>query len=471
MPDPVPKSDQKDAPQLIGAAPRGGGVQHFWLPKGTPQLPRIDRGEGVYVWDAAGRRYFDGTCGPLAVNLGHGNRRVLEAMRAQAERICYAYPSYFESESNTLLADLLTGLAGKGFDRCFFVNSGAEAVEKAIEFARLHAVARGEKGRVKVIARMPSFHGSTLGTQSLGEMKDTSPLGAMLHPWPKVPAPFPYRPAPGLEPEADASRCAEALRTAILDAGPETVLAFILEPVMGFSGGAAHAPAAYYRRIRDICSEFGVLLIFDEVMSGAGRTGRFLAAHYWPDAKPDLVSLAKGIASGYHPVAGFLAPDAMVQTVVGAGGFHLGHTQKASPLACAVSLAVLRELTERKLIANAESMGTLLRHGLEELKNEIPIIGDVRGLGLMNGIEFVADSGTKAMLPRHVDVPKDISRIAMEKGLLLYARRTAGGRFGDWIMVAPPLIATRDQIEELVELLRATLLEYQASLRREGHIR
>jgi adenosylmethionine-8-amino-7-oxononanoate aminotransferase len=467
----VPKSADKDTPPPIGAAPRGGGVQHFWLPKGTPQLPRIARGEGVYVWDAAGRRYLDGTCGPLAVNLGHGNRRVLEAMRTQAERICYAYPSYFESESNTLLSDLLTELAGTGFDRCFFVNSGAEAVEKTIEFARLHALACGEAARVKVIARMPSFHGSTLGTQSLGETKDTSPLGAMLHPWPKVPAPFDYRPAAGLDAVANANRCAEALRTAIMDAGSDTVLAFILEPVMGFSGGAAHAPAAYYRRVREICDEFGVLLIFDEVMSGAGRTGKFLAAHHWPDARPDLVVLAKGIASGYHPVAGFMAPDRMVQAVVDSGGFHLGHTQKASPLACAVSLAVLRELAGQKLIANADTMGSLLRRRLEELKDEIPIIGDVRGLGLMNGIEFVADRKTKAMLPRQIDVPKDISRIALEKGLLLYARRTAGGRFGDWIMVAPPLIATRDQIQELVDLLRATLLEFQARLRREGHIK
>jgi adenosylmethionine-8-amino-7-oxononanoate aminotransferase len=467
----VPKPDDKNVPPPIGAAARGGGVQHFWLPKGTPQLPRIARGEGVYVWDAAGRRYFDGTCGPLAVNLGHGNPRVLEAMRSQAERICYAYPSYFESETNTQLADLLAGLAGEGFDRCFFVNSGAEAVEKTVEFARLHAVARGETERVKVIARTPSFHGSTLGTQSLGETKDSSPLGAMLHPWPKVPAPFPYRPAAGLDAAADAARCAEALRATILEAGPETVLAFIIEPVMGFSGGAAHAPQAYYRRVREICNEFRILLIFDEVMSGAGRTGTFLAAHHWPEARPDLVVLAKGIASGYHPVAGFMAPDRMVQAVVGAGGFHLGHTQKASPLACAVSLAVLRELTERKLVANAEAMGTLLRRRLEELKSDIPIIGDVRGLGLMNGVEFVADPETKAMLPRQIDVPKDISRIAMEKGLLLYARRTAAGRFGDWIMVAPPLIATRDQIEELVDLLRATLLEYQSRLRREGHIK
>jgi adenosylmethionine-8-amino-7-oxononanoate aminotransferase len=468
MNKPDPKTT---APLPIGHSPKGGGVQHFWLPKGTPRLPRITRGDGVYVWDADGRRYLDGTCGPLAVSLGHGNRRVLEAMRAQAERICYAYPSYFESESNTQLADLLTELAGPGFDRCFFVNSGAEAVEKAIEFARLHAAARGDTSRVKVIARLPSFHGSTLGTQSLGETAETSPLGGMLHPWPKVPAPFPYRPAPGLDAAADATRCAEALRTAIIEAGPQTVLAFILEPVMGFSGGAAHAPSAYYRRVRDICDEFGVLLVFDEVMCGAGRTGKFLAAHHWPDVKPDLVVLAKGIASGYHPVAGFMAPGAMVDTVVGAGGFHLGHTQKASPLACAVSLAVLRELRDRELIANADMMGALLRRRLEELKDEIPIIGDVRGLGLMIGVEFVADTKTKAMLPRQLDVPKDISRIGMEKGLLLYARRTAGGRFGDWIMVAPPLIATRDQIEELVDLLRSTLLDYYQRLRRDGHLR
>ncbi len=455
----------------IGAFPRGGGVQHFWMRKGAARLPSVARAEGIYVWDGAGRRYLDATSGPVAVNLGHGNPRVLAAMREQSEKVCFAYPSYLESENNVRLGDLLARLCRPGLDRAFFVSSGAEAVEKALEFARLHAVARGETTRCKFISRRPCFHGSTLATQALAEDPGQHPLGPLLQNWPKVRAPFSYRPAEGLDAEADAARCAEELRETILAQGPDTVLAFVMEPVMGFSGGASHCPPAYYRRVREICDEFGVLLIYDEVMSGAGRTGRFLAADRWPDARPDLTVLAKGLGSGYYPVAAMLAPDAMVEAVVDAGGFHLGHTNKASPLACAVALAVLEETLERDLIAAAERNGAYLRERLRDLQQEIPIIGDVRGLGMMNAMEFVADPVSRDMLPRHLDVPREISRMCLEHGLLLYARRTSGGRYGDWIMLAPPLIAETAQIDELVGLLRAVLRSYHAQLHRDGHCR
>ncbi|MBI2994268.1 MAG: aspartate aminotransferase family protein [Gammaproteobacteria bacterium] len=451
---------------IIGSTPAGGGVQHFWLPHGTPQLPRIARARGVYVWDTDGRRYIDATSGPVAVNLGHGNRRVLDAMRRQAGRVCFAYPSYFESEANTQLADLLCAHAGHGLDRAFFVSGGAEAVEKCLEFARLHAVARDEPGRFKVISRFPAFHGSTLATQALSEEWHKSPLRPMLQQWPKVPAPFSYRPAARLDAEADATRCAEALRETLLAEGADTVLAFIVEPIMGLSGGAAYSSPSYYRRIREICSEFGVLLIFDEIMSGAGRAGRFLAAHVWPEARPDLVVLAKGLGSGYYPIGAFLAPEHMVAAVVQSGGFHLGHTHKASPLACAVGLAVLHELISEDLPARAEATGSYLRDGLEALKADIPIIGDVRGKGLFNAIEFVADAETKKTLPREIDVPMELSRMAMERGLLIYARRTFGGRFGDWLMMTPPLISTRKHIDEIVDLLASTLRDYEDDLRR-----
>lgn len=450
----------------IGTIPSGGGVQHFWLPHGTAQLPRIARARGVHVWDTDGKRYIDATSGPVAVNLGHGNRRVLDAMRKQAAQVCFAYPSQFESQANTELADLLCAQAGSGLERAFFVSGGAEAVEKCLEFARLHAVARDEPGRGKIISRIPAFHGSTFATQALSEDWHKSPLRPMLQQWPKVPAPFSYRPAARLDAEADALRCAEALRETILAERPETVLAFILEPVVGLSGGAAYSTPAYYQRIREICTEFGVLLIYDEVMSGGGRTGRFLAAHLWQDARPDLVVLAKGLGSGYFPIGAFLAPAQMVETVARTGGFHLGHTHKASPLACAVGLAVLRELVEHDLAERAEATGNYLRECLDELKSEIPIIGDVRGKGLFNAIEFVADPASKKMLPREIDAPAEISRLAMSKGLLIYARRTFGGKFGDWLMMTPPLISTRRHIDEIVDLLAATSRDYMADLHR-----
>lgn len=454
----------------IGTSAHGGGVQHFWMRKGAARLPSVARADGIYIWDGEGRRYLDATSGPLSVNLGHANRRVLDAMREQSERVCFAYPAYFESEDNIRLGDLLARLCGPGLDRSFFVSSGAEAMEKTLEFARLYAVARGDTARRKIISRRPAFHGSTLATQALSSDPGENLLGPLLQRWPKVDAPFSYRPAQGLDSEGNADRCAEQLRETILVEGPETVLAFVIEPVMGFSGGATHAPPSYYRRIREICDEFGILLIFDEVMSGAGRTGRFLAADWWPEARPDLVALAKGLGSGYHPVAAFVAPDAMVQAVVNDGGFLLGHTHKASPLACAVALAVLEETLDRDLIAMAARNGEYLRAQLRALQAEISIIGDVRGLGQMNAIEFVADPHTRSMLPRQLDVPADISRLGREHGLLLYARRTSGGRYGDWIMVAPPLIAEPPQIDEIVQLLRATLLAYQSQLRRDGHI-
>lgn len=443
-------------------------MQHFWLPPGANPPPRIARAEGVFVWDTAGNRYLDATSGPVAVNLGHGNRRVLDAMRKQAEQACFAYPSYFESEDNLLLGDLLAQQAGTGFDRTFLVSGGAEAVEKCIEFARVYAVASGAASRYKVISRHPAFHGSTLACQGLSEDPQNSPLAPMLPRWPKVPVPFSYRPAAGLTAEEDAMRCAEAVRESILAQGPDTVLAFILEPVMGLSGGANHAPPTYYRRIREICSEFGVLLIFDEVMSGVGRTGRFLAAHWWDAARPDLIVLGKGLGSGYFPLGGFMASAAMAETVVENGGFHLGHTYKANPLACAVGLAVIRETVEPGLPARAAQSGEYLRAQLRELQRTIPIIGDVRGLGLFNAIEIVANPETKAMFPRTRDIPKEVSQLALQQGLLIYARRTFGGRFGDWVMVTPPLIVSGPELDELVERLGATLRRYQEQLQHAG---
>jgi adenosylmethionine-8-amino-7-oxononanoate aminotransferase len=456
---------------VIGERASGGGVQHFWLPKGTPQLPRIARATGVHVWDTDGRRYLDATSGPVAVNLGHGNERVLAAMQAQAAQVAFAYPSYFESESNTRLADLLCAQCGPGFERAFFVSGGAEAIEKCLQFARLLAVARGESRRAKIISRHPAFHGSTITAQAISERWTDSPLRPMLLNWPKVPAPLSYRPAAGLDAEADAARCAESLRETILAEEPDTVLAFVLEPIMGLSGGAAHAPSTYYRRVREICDEFGVLLIYDEVMSGAGRCGRFLAAQLWENARPDLLVLAKGLGAGYFPLGAFMASSAMVEAVVANGGFHLGHTYKSNPLGCAVGLAVLGELLDRDLIAVAERNGATLRNGLSALQKELPLIGDVRGLGMFNAVELVADPATKAMLPRSIDVPKEVGKLAMQHGLLLYARRTFGGRFGDFLMMTPPLISEPAHLDELLDKLGTVLRAFRDQLHAAGHLR
>ena len=445
-----------------------GGIQHFWTPPGGTALPRLDRAEGLYVWDTAGRRYLDVTSGPVAVNLGHGNVRVLEAMRQQAARACFAYPTSFESEANVRLSERLAAAAGPGLERAFFVSSGSEAVEKCIQFARLHAMVEGQGTRWKVIGRYPSYHGSTLGALAVSGDLAAGVMQPYLRESPRVPAPLSYRLPDGHDAASFARECLATLEATIQREGPETVLAFIMEPVIGLSGGAVTAPDFYYGEVRRICDRHGVRLIYDEVISGAGRTGRFLAAHHWPESRPDLVVLAKGLGGGYYPVGAFLAPAAMVAAVAKHGGFHYGHTNKGSPLGCAVALAVLEETLDRGLVARAESTGAYLRERLAALVRGIPILGDVRGLGLLNAIEIVADQTTKAMLPRDLDVIGDLKTIALAKGLLIYGRRSHGGRYGDWLMMTPPLIAVPADIDVIVAGIADTLREYVDRLARRG---
>lgn len=453
-----------------GWSDAGGGIQRFWTPRGVPVPPRILRADGIYVWDTAGNRYLDATSGPVAVNLGHGNPRVLAAMREQAGRACFAYPTSFESDANLALSARLTAAAGPGLDRAFFVSSGSEAVEKCIQFARVHAMVQGQGTRWKIIGRYPSYHGSTLGALAISGDLTAGVMQPYLRESPRVPAPLSYRIPGGQDADGFARQCLAALEETIRREGPDTVLALIMEPVIGLAAGAVSAPDFYYDEVRRICDRYGLLLIYDEVISGAGRTGRFLAAHHWPDARPDLVVLAKGLGGGYYPLGAFLAPAAMVAAVAENPGFHYGHTHKGSPLGCAVGLAVLEETLDRGLVAQAESTGAYLRERLTGLMNRIPILGDVRGKGLLNAIEIVADQSSRAMLPRELDVIGDIKAIAHRKGLLIYGRRSHGGKYGDWLMMTPPLIATPADIDVIVNGIAASLTDYQEQLAREGRL-
>ena len=449
------------------------GVQQFWTETGGAALPRLSRSQGLNIWDTAGNRYLDVTSGPITVNIGHGNERVLAAMRQQAERVCFAYPSSFESECCTELGRRLAAAAGPGLDCAFFVSSGSEAVEKCLQFARRVAIAKGQPGRHKILSRNPSYHGSTIATMALSADPSYAaylPIAGSLLALSSsyghyVPAPMSYRPPEGLSALEHAQHCAERLRERIVEADPNSVLAFVMEPVMGFCGGATSAPAEYYRRVREVCDEFGVLLMYDEIVSGMGRTGRFLSADHWPNARPDLVVLAKGLGGGYTPLAAFLAPKGLVELVANAGGFQAGHTHKAHPLSCAVGLAVFDETIRLGLIDRAAEMGQYLRSQLSRLMNEIDIIGEVRGMGLLNAVEIVADRRTKRMLPRTLDVIGALQALALKQGLLIYGRRTHGGQFGDWLMIAPPLITTRAEVDEIVVGLGACLKLYQDKLR------
>jgi len=449
----------------LGAKDHGEPVQVFFVPPGTPRLPRVDRGEGIYFWDTEGRRYIDVSSGPVANNLGSGNPRVLAAMQAQAERAAFAFPGQFESEANENLADLVTELAGPGLERAIFVSGGSEAVETSIKLARQYAVASGQPQRWKVISREPSYHGGTLGALSLtGDRHAHDVFGPMLREMPKVPAPLTYRLPDNHSAESYARHCAAALEAKIRAEGPDSVLAFIMEPIGGLSTGALVPEPVYMTEVRRICDQFGVLLIHDEVMSGAGRTGTFLASDHWPGARPDIVVLAKGIAAGYTPMGAVLTSDKIVSTVAEAGGFMGGFTYFTNPLSCAVGHAVLTELVEQDLMANAAARGDELREGLEGLKSRSRLVGDVRGRGLLLAVELVADPDSRAPLPKAVNAPALFQKLALAHGLAVYCRRTSYGDFGDWLMIAPPLIVTAAQVGEIVEGLARTLADMERHL-------
>jgi adenosylmethionine-8-amino-7-oxononanoate aminotransferase len=419
--------------------------------------PLLDRAEGIYLWDRDGKRYLDGCSGAMVSNLGHGNRRVLAAMQEQMDRAAFGYRLHFENEPAERLAKLIAGLSPPGHEKVFFVSGGSEAVESCIKLARQDALARGEGSRWQVISRNPSYHGSTLGALALtGYRPLTDPFTPMLRRMPLIPAPRTYLDRDGLPAQESGLRYAELLRDKIIELGPESVLAFIMEPVGGASTGALVAPDSYYGRVREICDEFGVLLIYDEVMSGAGRTGRFLAAEHW-GIKPDIIALAKGLAAGYAPLGAMLADDPIIERVLDAGGFQHGYTYAGNPLACAAGLAVTRELLEQDLMGRAERLGRLLRAELVALMDEFAFIGDVRGKGLLLAFELVADRATMQPLPAGLNAHLRLVELAYERGLIIYSRRTREGLEGEHFMVCPPLIITEEQIAELMKLLRDSL--------------
>lgn len=422
--------------------------------------PMFDRAEGIYCYDASGKRYIDGCSGAMVSNIGHSNPRVLAAMRAQMEKGTFAYRLHFENGPAEDLARRVVDATPAGLDKVFFVSGGSEAVESCVKLARQWAVVTNQPTRYKVISCFPSYHGATLGALSLTGYRPLSePFLPMMAEMPKIPSPTCYLDRDELTMEARGLRAAERLRATIIEEGPDSVLAFIMEPVGGASTGALVAPDSYYPRVREICDEFGILLILDEVMTGAGRTGPFLGADNWA-LTGDLVALSKGFAAGYAPLGAMLASDRLVEPVLDAGGFQHGFTSAGNPLACAAGLAVLDELESCDLYGNSRRMGALLKQRLSGLMHRFPWIGDVRGKGLLLAFELVADRRTMAPLPPELNAYSRLVEHAFERGLIIYSRRTRGGIEGDHFMVCPPLIIDEGQVDELMALLEDSLVAF-----------
>ena len=419
--------------------------------------PLVDRAEGIYIWDQDGRRVIDGSSGAMVVNIGHGNRNVIDAMKEQMDRVTFAYRLHFENEPAEDLARMAAERMPEGLDKIFFVSGGSEAVESCIKLARQWAVATGQGTRWKVISRFPSYHGGTLGALAVtGYAALSEPFAPIMREMPKVPAPTAYLDRDNLTMEQRGQKYADMLEEKIQEEGPESVLAFIMEPIGGASTGALVAPDSYYPRIREICDRYGILLIHDEVMSGAGRTGKFLGGDHW-NCKPDLIALSKGFASGYCPLGAMAAPGRIVQPVLDAGGFLHGFTYAGNPLACAAGKAVLQEIDRLDLVGNAARMGDALKGELEGLAKRFPFIGDVRGKGLLLAAEFVSDPETMKPLPKELNAHQRMVDLAYERGLIIYSRRTRGGVEGDHFLVCPPMVVSREQVGEITSILGDTL--------------
>ena len=348
----------------------------------------------------------------------------------------------------------MPGALPGGLDRIFFVSGGSEAVESCIKLARQWAVATGQPSRWKVISRMPSYHGGTFGALAVtGDGMLTDTFADQMRMMPTVPAPTAYRDRDNLTMEQRGIKYADMLEEKIIAEGPDSVVAFIMEPIGGAATNALVAPDSYYPRIREICDRYGILLIHDEVMSGVARTGKFLGGDHW-NCRPDIVSLSKGIGSGYAPLGAMAAPHRIVKPVLDMGGFQHGHTYAGNPLACAAGLAVLGEVDRLGLTdeCGCHGRGADGRRCATSRKR-FPFIGDVRGKGLLTALEFVADPVTMERLPPEIKIGQRVLDLAYERGLIVYFRRVSGGVQGDCVMVCPPLIVTREQVGEIVSIL------------------
>jgi adenosylmethionine-8-amino-7-oxononanoate aminotransferase len=444
----------------------GGTQDVFYSRAATAILPLITRASGIRMWDEDGKSYIDSSSGPMVSCLGHGNERVIEAMSAQAHLLDYAFTYVARNRPNADLAARLASLAGPGFERVAFASGGSEAMDRALQLARQYAVAMGQPSRRTIITLEPSYHGATIAASAIsGDQTRTAFFQGFAITSHTIRAPLPYRRPPNQSLEDHFTSCAAALEQKIEHLGAENVLAFVIEPIGGVSRGAVVPSDGYMRAIREICSRHGVLLIFDEIITGIGRTGPLFAMSHWPDAKPDILIIAKALGAGYAPIGAMLAPAALVDQLADRGGFEYAYSYNAHPIACAAALTVLSEIEERKLLFNARGRAVQLEQELKALLARVAIIGDIRGRGLYWAVEIVRDRATKEMLPQDLRPTDRIRNHGLKHGVMLYARATSQGRYGHWFTLAPPLTITEGECAEMLQRVESALISFEAELR------
>ncbi len=422
--------------------------------------PVASKAKGVHIYDTAGKEYLDGASGCVVANIGYGVPQVAEAMKEQALTTSYVHGSTFTSPPQEELAACIAALAPAGLDYVYFVSGGTEANETAFSMALQYHMQRGNKSKWKIIARTLSYHGSSMGTLSaasnVGRRQMFSPL---LLPFPLVPAPHCYRCHYGLSYPDCGILCAKALEQTILAEGPENVAAFIVEPIIGTSTAASVPPPEYFPRVRQICDKYDVLLIADEVLCGYGRAGTFTAMEQWHVA-PDLFTLGKGLGGGYAPLGAVVASEKVFKVFHDNWGkFIHGYTYQGNPVSCAAGLAVYRYLQNEKLFDQVKEKGEYLAGSLVKVAEEHAIIGDVRGRGLLLGLELVKDRETKESFDKSVQAAQRVKNICLEEGLLLYTGVGASADITarDYLIIAPPFVISLEETDRLTNILQISL--------------
>ncbi|WP_232699229.1 aspartate aminotransferase family protein [Brevibacillus daliensis] len=438
-------------------------------PEWGKEYPIVSHGKGIYLYDINGKRYLDACSGAVTASIGHGVEEIGDTMKDQASKVSFAYRSHFTSQAVEALAEKMANWAPGDLNWSFFVSSGSEATETAQKIAIQYWQEQGIMSKNRIMSRWMSYHGITMGALSMsGHVLRRKRFVPLLADYPSISPAYSYRYQEEKESiEQYARRAADELKTAILRTGADQIAAFIAEPIVGASGGAVVAPEGYFERIREICTKHNILFIADEVMTGVGRTGKNFGIDHW-NVAPDLMALGKGMSAGYTPMASTMASDQIMQTIgAGSGSIMAGHTYSANPQSAAICLAVITYLEKHDLVNKAAESGEYLLQQLKKVAEESLLVGEARGKGLLCGLEFVKNKTTKEPFPLADGLTNNIIQRAFAKGLMLYpAGGGLDGVAGDAVIISPPLVITKEEIDELVSMLKETLQEIEAEIGR-----
>jgi adenosylmethionine-8-amino-7-oxononanoate aminotransferase len=439
---------------------------HYFVRDLGRDYPVAVRAEGSWIWDESGKKYLDGCAGANVVGIGHGRAEIGQRMARQAGEIAYVPPMHFLNQPTIELSKKLVEMAPPGFNRVMLLSGGSEAMENTFKIARQYHVHKGTTSKYRIVSRWQGFHGNTLTADAVsGKTNRRTIQMPMLMDVPHIVPACCYRCAFDKTYPGCGLMCAQDLERVIIQEGPEYISAFTAETIVGAAAAAVTPVQEYYPKIREICDRHNVLWIADEVMTGMGRTGKLAAIEHW-GVLPDLIVLAKGLSSGYAPLAAILVSDKVFDVFQQRGLPYVGgHTYNAHPVTAAAGVAVLEYVEKNHLMHQASEKEPMLESGLKAIAKKVPMVGDVRGKGLMWGMEFVRNRGTKQPFELKEKVFHRVVSRAMDKGLVIYpVNGCVDGEKGDGILICPPLTISREEIDYLLDRLEQTLKEVNDEL-------